>query len=66
MPKPMTKALHTVRVVRAIAAQKVRDGQRFAAAAELFACILALLGNAAPTDAALLTACIEACAEVLS
>lgn len=62
MSKPMTKALHTVRVVAAIAAMVRADSRTiYRDEAAVLAEVLRILGNAAPTDAALLTACLAAC-----
>lgn len=66
--KPLTKALHTVRVIEVIArhlvatsADRIVDTPR-----DLFAAVLIFLGNAAPEDKALHDACVAICAKVLS
>jgi hypothetical protein len=66
--KPLTKALHTVRVVRAIA-EHVRAttyAGRQPSALLVYAAVLSILGNVDTFDAELHNACLEACKAVQS
>ena len=67
--KPLTKALHTVRVVERIALELVRvardAGRSWPDADTLLTGILAILDNAPPADSALHAACLAACSKVL-
>lgn len=70
--KPLTKALHTVRIVGRLArlwtVLRIEDREPFGpeseGAAFLFA--LATIGNAAPLDAKLRDECIEACRKAIA
>lgn len=67
MPKPLTKALHTVRVVEAIAALLLADKRTiYRDSVVLFDAVLCTLGNNPPTDATLRDKCIAACANAMA
>ena len=65
--KPLTKALHTVRVVEHLAAHlaTINAGQ-YASTYDLFLGVLSLLGNTAPMDETLKAACLAACKKTMS
>ena len=69
--KPMTKALHTVRVVRAIAELLMEtNGAAYGRlmvfnAGTLLVLVCDVLGNATPADATLLAQCLETCDTVI-
>lgn len=67
-PRPLTKALHTVRVVERVAAHLVATHRPYArpyTTATLLSAVLDLLGNEMPTDAALMDACCAVCARMV-
>ena len=62
-PLPLTKALHTTRVVGRVAALlwDLRGRAAFPTTGDLFYAVLDVLGNEPPTDRELRAACISAC-----
>ena len=67
MDKPLTKALHTVRVVERVAAYLVKQNgaAAYSDALSLHYAVLSVLGNHMAEDPALAVACGAACARVL-
>jgi len=70
--KPLTKALHTVRIVGAVARYIARDWPREARKARpeltpayLLLCVLSVLENEGPTDPELYADCVSACEAAL-
>jgi hypothetical protein len=67
MSKPLTKALHTVRVVESIAHLLLADKRTiYRDGVVLFDAVLCTLGNNAPTDATLRDACIAKCNDAMA
>lgn len=61
MTKPLTKALHTVRVIRAVAEHLATISADDMTPDELLDWTLSILENERPTDPTLLAACLKAC-----
>jgi len=62
--KPLTKALHTVRVVERVATH-LATFREFDCSTALLGAVCDLLGNSEPADGALFDACLAACKRVL-
>ena len=64
--KPLTKALHTVRVIEAIATHLVQTHNvGVETPYRMLGRVLVILGNDLPLDAELRAACVAACAKAL-